>query len=71
MMTTTERLAAEIADCIACARRENYGGTDEAYELTHQDCESIVEALGFKPTREHWAVAGYPHMPAQYCAEEA
>jgi hypothetical protein len=57
------RLKREVAACVAAARKDGgYTGDDRAYELTVRDCESIVEALGFRPTRQEWKAVGYAHV---------
>lgn len=61
-------LRAEIAKCIAEARKQ--GWTGDAYELTAADCDAIVTNLCRKPTREEWASEGYRSVGGAYVADE-
>ena len=51
-------LRAEVADCVASAREQGYVGAAADYQMTEADLESITDALGYRPTRKEWAVAG-------------
>jgi hypothetical protein len=68
MANAITTLTAEIADCIAEARRNGYDGTDRDYQLTALDCDSITNTLGYKPTREEWADAGYRFIGDKHVA---
>jgi hypothetical protein len=57
MTIIADRIRAELADCEACARREGWKGE---WDPTETDLDSIVAALGGKPTREEWEEAGCP-----------
>lgn len=60
-LRTPSMLRIEIEACLTAARREGYRGSDREYDLTVQDCEEIVAAVG-PPTRAEWADAGYPSV---------
>lgn len=60
---TKTTLKSLIAETIAAARAAGYDeDTYPTYELTREDCESIVSDFGRKPSREEWAAAGHPLM---------
>ena len=51
-----ETIKGQIEQCEAEARRHGWEGA--RYEPTPEDCEAIVRALGYRPTRAEWASAG-------------
>lgn len=55
---TVSAIRAQLAECVAAARREGYTGTDVEYDVTRQDMESIIDHFGAKPTRQQWLDAG-------------
>jgi len=68
MTTTIDTIRTEIDACIAAAREQGYDGTDAEYEHTAEDLESVIEALGRKPTPAEWGAAGMPHVGGDHCS---
>lgn len=52
----------QATECWLEARCQGFEGDKCDYEITAADCESIVKAVGRKPTRREWVDAGYPYI---------
>lgn len=51
-------LRAALAGCIDAAREQGWWGEPTDYVYTGEDLDSVVEAVGRKPTVEEWASVG-------------
>jgi hypothetical protein len=58
-----------IDNCIFWAREEGWRGRTCDFELTECDCEYVVDALGYKPSRALWAECGFDWVGDAHCAE--
>ena len=68
-------VTAEIESCRDEAVRQGYTGAPSEYELTEDDCVSVVKAtterFGRAPTKAEWGEAGLSYVGGAHCAEGA
>lgn len=68
-MEKQAKIADELEKVRDMARAQGWDGEDRDYEYTEADMDAVIDAIGYKPTREEWKEVGLSYVGGKHCHE--